>query len=79
MLYANLKRVEGVVAAVLGAGLFSVRLAGGESLRARISRRLRFLHVRVAVGDRVLVGMLARSGGDALIITGAKSPVHVRA
>jgi translation initiation factor IF-1 len=79
MLYANLKRVEGVVADALAAGLFLVRLPDGESLRARISRRLRFLQVRVAVGDRVLVGMLARSSGDALIITGTKSPVRVRA
>jgi len=79
MLHARLSRVEGVVAAVLGTGLFSVQVAGGRSLRARISRRLRFLQHRVAVGDAVLVGMLAPSSGDALIITGAKSPVRVRA
>lgn len=78
MLDANLRRVEGVVAAALTAGLFLVRLPGGESLRARMSR-LRLLRGPVAVGDRVLVGMLARSSGDALIITGTKSPVRVRA
>jgi hypothetical protein len=37
--HSKLIRVEGAIAAVLGAGFFSVRLSGGESLRVRISRR----------------------------------------
>ena len=72
MLCAKLTRVEGVVAAVLDTGLFSVQLPSGESLRARISRRLGMLQARFTVGDRVLVGLQARPSHDALILTDNK-------
>lgn len=76
MLCAKLTRVEGVVAAVLDTGLLSVELPSGESLRARISRRLGILQARFAVGDRVLLGLQPRPGHDALILTGSRARLH---
>jgi len=53
----DLTRLEGIVASILAAGQFSIDLLDGHSITARISGRLRRKHIKVTVGDRVLVGI----------------------
>jgi translation initiation factor IF-1 len=67
---ANLRisRIEGVVASQIDDTWFTVRLGDGRALAARVSRRLGLLQKQHTVGDRVLVGMLARAA-DGLILT----------
>ncbi len=59
----------GTVAAVIDGTSFSVRLTDGTPLTARISRRLRLLQRRHAVGDEVQIGMLLHRR-QSLILTG---------
>jgi translation initiation factor IF-1 len=58
-----------MVASVLTAGQFSVDLGGGHSITARISGRLRRLHIKVTVGDKVLVGISPYDQSHGLIMS----------
>ena len=53
----DLLKVEGVVTEALSGSQFSVRLADGKQVMARISGKLRRFHIRVIVGDRVTLGL----------------------
>ena len=47
--------VEGQIAEALPNAMFHVELANGHIVLAQIAGRLRLYHIRVLVGDRVLV------------------------
>ena len=53
----DLTKVDGVVTDILSGGIFSVTLANGRIVMARLSGRLRKFHIRVILGDRVSVGL----------------------
>jgi translation initiation factor IF-1 len=70
----DLTQVEGVVSERLAADHFSIALANGQSIRARASGKLRRMHIRVAVGDRVTVGISPYDVSHGLILSRAKLP-----
>ena len=53
----DLSKIDGVVADVQAGGIFSVRLANGKVILARLSGRMRKFHIRVIAGDKVQVGL----------------------
>ncbi len=53
----DLAQVEGVITDVLAGGNFSVQLASGQRISAKLSGRMRKFHIRVILGDRVTVGV----------------------
>lgn len=53
----DLLKVEGVIAESLSGSQFSVKLADGREVKAKLSGRLRRFHIRVLVGDRVTLGL----------------------
>jgi translation initiation factor IF-1 len=65
----DLTRLEGIVAGIVASGQFSIDLTNGHSIRARISGRLRRMHVKVAVGDKVLVGISPYDQSHGLIMS----------
>jgi translation initiation factor IF-1 len=69
----DLTRLEGVVASSFAAGIFSVDLANGHSIRARTSGRLRRLRTDVVVGDKVLVGLFPSNVTHGLIMSRARA------
>jgi len=53
----DLAQVEGVITDVLAGGNFTVALANGQKISAKLSGRMRKFHIRVILGDRVTVGV----------------------
>ncbi len=53
----DLLKIDGVVSEALSASQFSVKLADGRNVKAKLSGRLRQFHIRVLVGDKVTVGV----------------------
>ncbi|MFL5815772.1 MAG: translation initiation factor IF-1 [Bdellovibrionia bacterium] len=53
----DLAQIEGKVTDVLAGGNFTVQLAGGQTITAKLSGRMRKFHIRVILGDRVTVGV----------------------
>ena len=53
----DLAQVEGVIKDVLAGGNFTVELANGQRISAKLSGRMRKFHIRVILGDRVTVGV----------------------
>ena len=53
----DLSRLAATVVDVLGSGHFSVKLATGQTIQARLSGRLRKFSIRVIAGDRVTIGL----------------------
>lgn len=49
------KQVEGIIEESLPAASFKVRLRDGRVVLARLAGKMRFHHIRVVPGDRVLV------------------------
>ena len=55
--------VEGTVTALPGGGLLSVQLQDGREILAHLAGKMRYNHIRVVIGDRVLV-LLDPQGGS---------------
>ncbi len=53
----DLIKVDGVVSESLSASQFSIKLADGRVIGAKLSGRLRRFHIKVLVGDRVTLGI----------------------
>lgn len=53
----DLAKIDGIVTDVLAGGNFSVQLSNGQSIHAKLSGRLRKFHIRVIVGDKVVIGL----------------------
>ncbi len=53
----DLAQIEGVILDVLAGGNFTVKLANGQNITAKLSGRMRKFHIRVILGDRVTVGV----------------------
>jgi len=53
----DLLKVEGVVTESLSGSQFSVKLADGRIMMAKLSGKIRRYHIKVIVGDRVTVGL----------------------
>ena len=64
----DLLQSEGVVAEVLAAGYFLVRLDTGQEISTRLSGRMRKFSIRVILGDRVTVGISPYDVTHGLII-----------
>ncbi|MCB0404736.1 MAG: translation initiation factor IF-1 [Bdellovibrionales bacterium] len=64
----DLVRVEGVITSANTGSQFSVKLANGHEIRARLSGRLRRFHIRVIVGDRVTIGLSPYDPSHGLIL-----------
>jgi len=69
----DLSQVDGVVTDVLAGGNFSVRLAAGQVITAKLSGRLRKFHIRVILGDRVTVGVSPYDPTHGLILQRQKA------
>jgi translation initiation factor IF-1 len=65
----DLLKIEGVVIDVLSGGRFSVKLADGRILPAKLSGRLRKYFIRVIAGDRVTLGLSPYDLSHGLIIS----------
>ncbi len=53
----DLIKTAAVVTEALSGSRFTVKLADGRLLPAKLSGRLRRFHIRVLVGDRVTIGL----------------------
>lgn len=53
----DLLKVDGVVTESLSGSRFSVKLADGRIVMAKLSGKIRRFHIKVLVGDRVTIGM----------------------
>ena len=53
----DLLQLEGKVSEVLANGNFRVELDNGQNILAQLAGKLRRFHIRVILGDRVLVGV----------------------
>ena len=65
-------KVEGVVVEANSGGNFSVKLADGRIILAKLSGRLRKYHIRVIAGDMVTVGMSPYDLSHGLIFSRSK-------
>ena len=65
----DLFKVEGVIAESLSGSRFSVKLADGRVILAKLSGRLRRFHIRVIVGDRVTIGLSPYDLSHGLILS----------
>lgn len=74
----DLIKTDGVVSESLSGSQFSVKLADGRVVKAKISGRLRRFHIRVIVGDKVTLGFSPYDLTHALILSREKLETHVR-
>jgi translation initiation factor IF-1 len=70
----DLTKIAATVVDVLGGGIFSVQLANGQTIQARLSGRLRKYHIRVIRGDRITVGISPYDLSHGLILAREKLP-----
>jgi translation initiation factor IF-1 len=70
----DLTQIEGIVIDVLAGGNFSIQLANGKTIAAKLSGRLRKFHIKVIQGDRVTVGISPYDVSHGLIIGREKLP-----
>jgi len=68
----DLIKLEGIISEALSGSHFSVKLANGRVLGAKLSGRLRRFHIRVLVGDRVTVGISPYDSSHGLILSREK-------
>jgi len=53
----DLSKFPATVVDILGGGVFSVKLANGQIISAKLSGRMRKFSIRVIQGDRVTIGL----------------------
>ncbi len=53
----DLLKIEGTVTESLSGSRFTVKLADGRQMMAKLSGRLRRFHIKVIVGDKVTLGL----------------------
>jgi translation initiation factor IF-1 len=68
----DLLNIDGVVTDVLSGGRFSVKLADGRVIPAKLSGRLRKYFIRVIAGDRVTIGLSPYDLSHGLIVAREK-------
>ncbi len=64
----DLAQIEGVITDILAGGNFTVQLASGQSISAKLSGRMRKFQIRVIPGDKVTVGVSPYDPSHGLII-----------
>lgn len=65
----DLLKVDGVVTQSVSSGQFSVKLADGREVLAKLSGRIRRFHIKVLVGDKVTLGMSPYDLTHGIILT----------
>lgn len=64
----DLIQIDGVVTDMLAGGNYTVKLANGQSIHAKLSGRMRKFYIKVIVGDKVTVGLSPYDPTHGLII-----------
>lgn len=68
----DLIKIDGIITEALSGSRFSVKLADGRILGAKLSGRLRRYHIRVLVGDKVTLGISPYDSSHGLILSREK-------
>ena len=74
----DLIKVDGIISEALSGSRFSVKLADGRVMAAKLSGRLRRFHIRVLVGDQVVLGISPYDPSHGLILTREKLSGAIR-
>lgn len=75
----DLLKIPGVVIEALSGSQFRIRVQDGRELIAKLSGRLRRFHIRVLVGDQVMLGVSPYDVSHGLILSREKlDPLHKR-
>ena len=68
----DLIKIDGVISEALSGSRFSVKLMDGRVIGAKLSGRLRRFHIRVLVGDKVILGISPYDFSHGLILSREK-------